>query len=300
MMSSTRLAAAADEVWVGRQRGGLTRIRSQGETFSVGPLHACRRPRAGQRLRGASRPRRCGVGRHAERLGSAGSKTASSRTTTRQRVSPRTRWRRFSRAPTARCGSARRTGSARFPAAGGAAMRPPTACRRTTSTCSWRTPPAMVWAGTAGRPRRVSCRPGRDAARHSRPSCAGRSSVSPRIGRGWLWISTADRVLRVNRDGLHAAAPRRYRPARIWRRRRPDGARGRQAASHVVTDPAGASGSRCFVASRWSIPHASTSRRCLRWSQIEEVSADGTPIDLYGMRDDSVRPAAHHARRTPV
>ena len=67
----------------------------------------------------------------------------------------------------------------------------------------------------------------------------------PKIGRGWLWIATADRVFRVHREGLTLHGVRRRRRPRVRHRRRPDGARGGEAAqkrgrrtrrAHLVRD----------------------------------------------------------------
>ena len=58
--------------------------------------------------------------------------------------------------------------------------------------------------------------------------CARRSWASPRTAAGWLWIATADRVLRVDREGLLRGALARRR-ARIRRRRRLARHRRRQA-----------------------------------------------------------------------
>ena len=113
---------AGDEIWVGRQRGGLTRLRAaagaafaaerftQADGLAQDSVYAVHRARDGACL-----------GRHAQRRRQPLSRTARSRrydAAERARLQHRRGDR--SRAPTARSGSARRTASARARAAAGA------------------------------------------------------------------------------------------------------------------------------------------------------------------------------------
>ena len=58
---------AGGEVWVGRQRGGVTRLRFSGASIEAEGVTHVSRPAASQRLRRQPRARWRGVGRHAER-----------------------------------------------------------------------------------------------------------------------------------------------------------------------------------------------------------------------------------------
>ena len=125
------------ELWVGRQRGGVTRLRLQGTRS---------RPNAspsGRVWRRTTYSRSTALvtapcGREHSAAERACSKPDGSRPTTRAMVFHRTRSRRFSRPATGRCGLGRRMDLPRSRAAAGGRMRQATGCPRTTSTFFFR------------------------------------------------------------------------------------------------------------------------------------------------------------------
>jgi hypothetical protein len=138
-----------------------------------------------------------------------------------------------------------------------------------------------VWIGTA-----ADCRCSR------RPVQRGLALPSlPRIDRrpggrrpGWLWIATADRVARVNREqlvrgGSDDATVREYGLA--------DGLLGLESVRRHQTVVSGPDGRIWFSMNR-GLAVADVRRAAEpalpALAHVEEVAADGTPIDLHGAR----------------
>ena len=179
--SSYSIAGAGDEVWVGRQRGGVTRLRrsaagwsamrlTEAEGLPQNSVYACR-----------ARARRRALGGHAERGREPDRERGRHDLHDRERPGLQYHHVDRRRRSTERSGSERQAGSAHSRGAAGAPTRRATDCRRTTSIRS-----SWVRAASSGPARQTDWRSCRTvscarAGECPRP-CARRSSV-------WPWTS---------------------------------------------------------------------------------------------------------------
>ena len=208
--SSIRSHGGGDDVWVGRQRGGLTRAARRRRRHRGRALHAARRPGAGQRLSPSTATRDGAVWAGTLSGGVSRSRTARSRPTTRanglavehRRVDARRR-------ATARCGSATPNGVSALLARRLAHLhdrRRPAVERRQHAV---RGSPRRRLGRHGRRPRRRRRRAACDRRRQRAGRCAAsilglrRGSAAARSG-----STTADGVLRVNREAADARRAR--------------------------------------------------------------------------------------------
>jgi len=194
------IGGGGDEVWVGRQRGGLTRIRAQGETFSVDRftradglaqdnVYAVHRARDGAVWAGTLS---AGVSRFKDGVFTnydTGTGLASNTVASIIESADGTMW------------FATPNGISTFSRGGWRRYATADALPSNDVNVLLQDSTGVVWAGTAGG--LAMFRAGQVEAPPHQPDVLRRSIMGLAEDRsGWLWISTADRVFRVNRAGL--------------------------------------------------------------------------------------------------
>jgi signal transduction histidine kinase/ligand-binding sensor domain-containing protein len=274
------IGGGGEDVWIGRQRGGLTRIRASGDTFAAerflqadglaqDNVYAVHRARDGAVWAGTLS---AGVSRLKDGLFTNYDTTSGLASNTVASIIESVDGTMWFATPNG-VSTFSRGGWRRYATGEGLPSNDVNVLLQDTT--------GVVWAGTADG--LAIFRAGQVQAPPNAPAALRRSILGLAEDRsGWLWISTADRVFRVNREGLAQGLlgdgdVREYGVA--------DGLMALEGVKRhrsVVADSRGRIWFSMIRGLSMADPARLDRRSVPALTQVEDVSADGQPIDLAG------------------